>query len=142
MKFPKIEVGYNIVFNNTGFEWTDIQSAICEIVEKKYNVLHCITKNYNEKNNVGAVKHEIKGIQCLLYFKVNTESLVIDVVAIKEDNRNSKYSESGIAKEIIDKYDNLIAEYNEAGKSGLATDMAGFEDLTYDLREEYGLLED
>lgn len=142
MEFPKIAVGYNIVFNNTGFEWTDIQSAICEIVEKKYNVLHCITKNYNEKNNIGAVKHEIKGIQCLLYFKVNTESLLIDVIAIKEDNRNSKYSESGIAKEIIDKYNNLIAEYNEAGKSGLVTDMAGFEDLTYDLREEYGLLED
>lgn len=142
MEFPKIEVGYNIVFNNTGFEWTDIQSAICEIVEKKYNVLHCITKNYNEKNNIGAVKHEIKGIQCLLYFKVNTESLVIDVIAIKEDNRNSKYSESGIAKEIIDKYDNLISEYNKASKSGLATDMARFEDLTYDLREEYGLLED
>lgn len=142
MKFPKIEVSYNIVFNNTGFEWTDIQSAICEIVEKKYKVLHCITKNYNEKNNIGAVKHEIKGIQCLLYFKVNTESLVIDVIAIKEDNRNSKYSESGIAKEIIDKYDNLIAEYNEASKSGLATSMAGFKDLTYDLREEYGLLED
>ena len=63
MKFPKIEVGYNIVFNNTGFEWTDIQSAICEIVEKKYNVLHCITKNYNEKNNIGAVKYEIKGLK-------------------------------------------------------------------------------
>lgn len=27
MRFPKIEVGYNIVFNNTGFEWTDIQMA-------------------------------------------------------------------------------------------------------------------
>ena len=23
MKFPIIEVGYNIVFNNTGFDWTD-----------------------------------------------------------------------------------------------------------------------
>ena len=142
MKFPKIEVGYNIVFNNTGFEWTDIQSAICEIVEKKYGVLHCITKNYNEKNNVGAVRYKIKGIQCMLYFKVNTESLVIDVIAIKEDNRDSKYSENGIAKEIIDRYDSLIEECYEAGRIGLMTDMAGFEDLTYDLREEYGLLED
>ena len=88
------------------------------------------------------MKHEIKGIQCLLYFKVNTESLLIDVIAIKEDNRDSKYSENGIAKEIIDKYDNLIEEYYEAGKIGLMTDIAGFEDLTYDLREEYGLLED
>ena len=25
MKFPRVEVGYNIVFNNTGFDWTDIQ---------------------------------------------------------------------------------------------------------------------
>ena len=25
MKFPRVEVGYNIVFKNTGFDWTDIQ---------------------------------------------------------------------------------------------------------------------
>ena len=31
MKFPRIEVGYNIVFNNTGFDWTYIQDALCEI---------------------------------------------------------------------------------------------------------------
>ena len=31
MKFPRIEVGYNIVFNNTGFNWTEIQDALCEI---------------------------------------------------------------------------------------------------------------
>ena len=52
------------------------------------------------------------------------------------------YSNSETAKEIIDKYDDLISEYNKASKNGLATDMAGFEDLTYDLREEYGLLKD
>ena len=25
MKFPRVEVDYNIVFNNTCFDWTDIQ---------------------------------------------------------------------------------------------------------------------
>ena len=49
MKFPRIEVGYNIVFNNTGFDWTDIQDALCEIVEKKYRVLHSITTKYHEE---------------------------------------------------------------------------------------------
>lgn len=44
MKFPRIEVGYNIVFNNTGFDWVDIQDAVCEIVEKKYHILHCVGK--------------------------------------------------------------------------------------------------
>lgn len=87
MKFPRIEVGYNIVFNNTGFDWADIQDALCEIIEKKYRVLHCITTKYHEKNNIGAERYEIKGVWCLLYFKVNTDNLNIDVIAIKEDNR-------------------------------------------------------
>ena len=87
MKFPKIEVGYNIVFNNTGFDWTCIQSALCEIVEKRYQVLHCVGKSYNEAHGVGAVRFEIKDIWCLFYFKVNTDNLCIDVIAIKEDNR-------------------------------------------------------
>ena len=87
MKFPRIEVGYNIVFNNTGFDWTDIQNALCEIVEKRYRVLHNITTEYHEKNDIGATRYEIKGVWCLFYFKVNTENLHIDVIAIKEDNR-------------------------------------------------------
>ena len=95
MRFPKIEVGYNIVFNNTGFEWTDIQAAICEIVEKKYRTLHCITTKYHEENGIGAVRYEIKGVWCLLYFKVNTDNLAIDVIAIKEDNRNITEDEEG-----------------------------------------------
>ena len=93
MRFPRIEVGYNIVFNNTGFDWTDIQDALCEIVEKRYRVLHSITTKYHEVNNIGAVRYEIKGVWCLFYFKVNTENLAIDVVAIKEDNRSIKGSE-------------------------------------------------
>ena len=93
MKFPRIEVGYNIVFNNTGFDWTYIQDALCEIVEKKYGVLHCVGKSYSEANNIGAVRYEIKGIWCLFYFKVNTDNLSIDVVAIKEDNRTITDSE-------------------------------------------------
>ena len=87
MKFPRIKVGYNIVFNNTGFDWTDIQDALCTIIEKNYNVLHCIGKEYYEKNNIRAERYEIKGIWCLFYFKVNTDNLNIDVIAIKEDNR-------------------------------------------------------
>lgn len=87
MKFPRIEVGYNIVFNNTGFEWADIQNAVCEIVEKKYRVLHQVGTKYYEGNNIGATRYEIKGVWCLFYFKVNTDTLNIDVVAIKEDNR-------------------------------------------------------
>ena len=87
MMFPRIDVGYNIVVNNTGFDWTEIQDALCEIVEKKYRVLHSITTKYNEENNIGAKRYEIKGVWCLLYFKVNTDNLSIDVIAIKEDNR-------------------------------------------------------
>lgn len=88
MKFPRIEVGYNIVFNNTGFDWTYIQDAVCEIVEKKYSCLHCVGKSYYEEHNIGAIRYEIKGVQCLFYFKVNTDNLNIDVIAIKEDNRS------------------------------------------------------
>lgn len=88
MKFPRIEVAYNIVFNNTGFDWTEIQDAICEIVEKKYRVLHQVGKEYYELRNIGATRYEIKGVWCLFYFKVNPESLCIDVIAIKEDNRD------------------------------------------------------
>ena len=87
MKFPRIEVGYNIVFNNTGFDWTDIQDAVCTIVEKKYRVLHNISTKYHEENNIGAVRYKIKAVWCLLYFKVNTENLSIDVIAVREDNR-------------------------------------------------------
>jgi hypothetical protein len=87
MKFPRIEVGYNIVFNNTGFDWVDIQEAVCNIVEKKYRVLHCVGKKYLENSDISAIRYEIKGVWCLLYFKVNIENLCIDVVAIKEDNR-------------------------------------------------------
>lgn len=87
MKFPRIEVGYNIAFNNTGLDWVDIQEAVCNIVERKYRVLHCVGKEYFEKGNIGATRYAIKGVQCLLYFKVNPESLCIDVVVIKEDNR-------------------------------------------------------
>lgn len=98
MKFPRIEVGYNIVFNNTGFNWTDIQDALCEIVEKKYRVLHCITTKYNEENNIGAKRYKIKGVWCLFYFKVNTDKLSIDVIAIKEDSRvitDDEYEKGG-----------------------------------------------
>lgn len=87
MKFSRIEVGYNIVFNNTGFNWTEIQDALCEIVEKEYRTLRCITTKYHEENNIGASRCEIKGVWCLLYLKVNTDNLSIDVIAIKEDNR-------------------------------------------------------
>ena len=87
MKFPKIEVAYNIVFNNTGFEWTEIQEAACTIIESKYKVLHSITSKYYEENNIDATRYEIKGVWCLFYFKVNTENLSIDIIAIKEDNR-------------------------------------------------------
>ena len=87
MKFPRIEVSYNIVFNNTGFDWTYIQDAVCAIVEKKYRVLHSIATKYYEENNIGAARYEIEGVWCLLYFKVNTENLGIDVIAIREDNR-------------------------------------------------------
>ena len=87
MRFPRIEVGYNIVFNNTGLDWTYIQDALCEIIEKRYRVLHCISTKYHEENNIGAVRYEIKGVWCLLYFKVNTDNLSIDVIVIKEDNR-------------------------------------------------------
>ncbi len=90
MKFPKIEVAYNIIFNNTGFDWTDIQDAICDIVEKKYSVLHCISTKYHENNDAGGVRYNIKGVWCLLYFKVNTEKLAIDVICIKEDNQDTK----------------------------------------------------
>lgn len=45
-------------------------------------------KNYTEANNIGATRYEIKGVWCLFYFKVNADSLCIDVVAIKEDNRH------------------------------------------------------
>lgn len=88
MKFIRIEVGYNIVFNNTGFDWVDIQEAVCTIVERRYPLLHCVGKEYFEKGNIGATRYEIKGVWCLFYFKVNPESLCIDVVAIKEDNRD------------------------------------------------------
>jgi len=90
MKFPRIEVAYNIVFNNTGLDWTDIQDAACEIVVKRYGVLHCISTKYHETDNIGAVRYEIKGVWCLFYFRVNTENLAIDVIAIKEDNRSVK----------------------------------------------------
>lgn len=95
MRFPRIEVAYNIAFNNTGFDWTDIQDAVCEIVGKKYGTLHCITTKYHEENNIGAVPYVIRGIKCLLYFRVNTENLGIDVVAIREDNRPNKDEEEG-----------------------------------------------
>ena len=95
MKFPRIEVAYNIVFNNTGFDWTDIQDALCEIVEHKYHVLHCVGKSYSEVNNIGAERYEIKGVWCLFFFKVNTDNLSIDVIAIKEDNRPIKDDEEG-----------------------------------------------
>lgn len=95
MKFPRIEVAYNIVFNNTGLDWTDIQDAVCEIVEQKYHVLHCVGKSYSEVNNIGAERYEIKGVWCLFFFKVNTDNLSIDVVAIKEDNRTIKDDEEG-----------------------------------------------
>lgn len=87
MRFPRIEIRYNIVFNNTGFNWTDIHDALCEIIEKEYRILHCITTKYHEENNIGAVRCEIKGVGCLLYLKVNTDNLDIDVIVIKEDNR-------------------------------------------------------
>ena len=87
MKFPRVEIAYNIVFNNTGFDWTDIQDAVVTIVERKYQVLHCITTKYHEEHAIGEVRYEIKGVWCLFYFKVNTETLSIDVVVIKEDNR-------------------------------------------------------
>ena len=95
MRFPRVEVSYNIVFNNTGFDWTDIQDALLEIVEKRYGALHCITTKYHEENNIGAVPYVIKGVKCLLYLKVNTEALAIDVVAIREDNRPNKDEEEG-----------------------------------------------
>lgn len=94
MKFPKMFVSYNIVFNNTGFDWTDIQSALCEIVEKRYRVLHCIGKSYHEEHGIGATRYEIKGVWCLFYFKVNTDNLCIDVIAIKEDNRSQNDDEA------------------------------------------------
>lgn len=98
MKFPRIEVAYNIVFNNTGFDWTDIQDAVCEIVEHKYHVLHCVGKSYSEVNNIGAERYEIKGVWCLFFFKVNTDNLNIDVIAIKEDNRVITDDEEGGAE--------------------------------------------
>lgn len=81
MKFPKVEVSYSILFNNTGLDWTDIQDAICHTVEQKYSVLHCIGSEFSEKSDVGAHYVKIKDVPCQLYFRVR--DLNIEVIAIK-----------------------------------------------------------
>lgn len=91
MKFPKTEVAYKIVFNNTGLDWTDIQEATCNIIESKYRTLHCIGDSFHEEFDVGENYLAIKNIPCLLYFRV--KDLHIEVIAIKTENkdRNAKW---------------------------------------------------
>jgi hypothetical protein len=57
--------------------------------------LHNVGKSYHEANNIGATRYEIKGVWCLFYFKVNTDNLCIDVIAIKENNRDCEEDEKG-----------------------------------------------
>lgn len=80
MKTAKININYQIVFNNTGLEWTDLQNAIIEGIEE-YGALHCIGRKYNEL--VTGKYVIIKDIHCLLYFKVNIENLEIDVTIVE-----------------------------------------------------------
>jgi len=93
LKFPKIEVAYTIAFNNTGLEWTDIQDSICDLIEKKYSILHMIGDKYFEKLDVGANYIVIKNTPCNLYFRVH--DLQVEVVAVKtefQDKDNRKWN--------------------------------------------------
>lgn len=92
MKFPKIEVAYTIIFNNTGLDWTDIQTAACTLIERKYCVLHCIGDKWHEELGVGSNYVVIKDVPCELYFRVS--NMQIDIVAIKsvfKDIENRKW---------------------------------------------------
>lgn len=61
--------------------------------------MHCVGKEYFEKNNIGSTRYEIKGVWCLFYFKVNADTLHIDVIAIKEYNRNVTENDEDLTDE-------------------------------------------
>jgi hypothetical protein len=85
MVFPKVEVAWHVVFNNTGLDNMKLQKAMIDLAEKEYGVLHCITKDYyeNQRDNY----YEVEDVSFLLYVKVNTDDLTLDYVAVKTEKR-------------------------------------------------------
>jgi len=81
MKDPKVNLCWNLVFNNTGLKWSDLQNEICNIVEKDYVALHCISDKFYEELDVGCKYKRINDIECLLYFRV--KDLSLEVIAIR-----------------------------------------------------------
>ena len=93
MRFPKIEVAYTIIFDNTGLDLTDIQEKACQIIERKYCGLHCVGSKFYEENDADATYVVIKEVPCKLYFKVS--EMQIEVVAVKTefiDAENRKWN--------------------------------------------------
>ena len=79
-----VDVCFNIVFNNTGVDWAKLQYKIKEYIEKQ--TLHCISSKYYEglKAPVQCIVDDTK---IKMYFKVNTKDLVIDVIAVKAEDK-------------------------------------------------------
>jgi len=80
----KVHVCWDIIFNNTGIDWTILQPEIVRHIESQ--TLHCISdKFYEEVSGRYCVTNDIP---IVLYYRVNPKELVIEVVVIKQNNIN------------------------------------------------------
>ena len=84
MQFPKIEVAWNLVFNDTGLDsmkW--LQSRFIFLVEK-IGVLHCVPQDLrNVSEFTDKLEEVINGVPCRLYVRFNKEERHIDCFAFK-----------------------------------------------------------
>lgn len=93
---PKIQTHYNIMFNNTGVDWVQLQPIIVEYLERQ--VLHCITTRFHEDLET-PTQCTSEDVKIKIYYRVNIETLSIDVVAVKAEDESSTTPKVGNLKD-------------------------------------------
>lgn len=79
----KTGISWNIIFNNTGIDWTKLQYEIKKYAEN--TVLHCITSKYYESQSA-PIQCIIDGVEIKMYTRINPEKLNLEVIAIKVED--------------------------------------------------------
>jgi len=89
MIFPKIEVAWSLVFNDTGLdEMKDLQERFVALIER-FGVIHQLPINLRKLGELtgpyARSEEIIRGVPCRLYVKFNKEEMHVDCFAIKAE---------------------------------------------------------
>ena len=77
----KVGIAFGFLFNNTGYEWHELQREACDFMSKQ--VLHCMVGNFKGEPDVTYHPEGEEGSRSVdMYFRFNGEKSRIDIVAL------------------------------------------------------------